>query len=87
MLSKEQLLEAMLYNSRAFSKGRVDVSVLPEQYINASPSEIVAWTYIFQVEKGLTPDGKLDLETFDLIRTDETTVTVKIPTRIHKNGE
>jgi hypothetical protein len=83
MLSKDLIIEAIRYNTRAISNGSIDVNVLPSPFCDeCSPIEFVAWTYSIQLEKGMHADGKLDPELFSLVRTDERTVDFKIPSQI-----
>jgi hypothetical protein len=80
MLSKDYIVSAIRYNTRAILNGEIDVNVLPSPFCDeCSPIEFVAWTYAIQLEKGMHPDGKLDPELFSVIRTDERTVDIKIP--------
>ena len=81
MLKREQIRCAFRYNMRAIALGDINIHVLPIIFSECSPTEFVAWTCVIQYEKGFVVDGKMCPCVFDVIRTDETTLNIKIENR------
>lgn len=80
LLNRDFIASAIRYNTRAISNGSIEICVLPDPFgDDCSPVEFVAWTYAAQLEKGMHADGKMDPELFSIIRVDERTMDIKIP--------
>lgn len=78
-LDRESIALAIRYNLREIAEGRVYVDRLPYPLCGDIDNiGMVGWIYAFQCQMGISPDGRLDPETYELLRTDEDTISMKI---------